>query len=408
MTNRPKIFISAYACEPNLGSEIGVGWHWVLEMSKYFNLWVLTRKSNQKNIENWLKENPLENTPHFIYFDLPPKLRFWKKGLKGVRLYYLLWQNLTDKLVRQTMEENGISVYHLLTYGNAFWPASRYGQKQVFIWGPTSVGSYIPSKFSKYYGAENQLKEAFQRFMSQTLNFNIGFKKRCRDSRLILCKTEHTLRSIPVHYRNKAIVFTDVAVQLFDTSKFQRKVFGNCINYLAVGRLESWRGFDLLIEAFAGAVKHNSNLHLDILGDGNDKGRLSFLITKFRMTNHIVLAGHVSMDEYYQFMANCDVIVNPALKEGAVTTAFDSMSFAKPLICINTGGYTRYFSTDYAIVLDMQSRDSLITNLSSAILRLTDDKLRKCLSDKIMDIRNQFTWEEKGRQIRDVILKNIE
>lgn len=45
--NKLKIFVSAYACEPGLGSEIGVGWHWVLEMSKYFELWVLTRKSNQ-------------------------------------------------------------------------------------------------------------------------------------------------------------------------------------------------------------------------------------------------------------------------------------------------------------------------------------------------------------------------
>jgi hypothetical protein len=26
---KPKIFVSAYACEPDLGSEIGVGWHWV-------------------------------------------------------------------------------------------------------------------------------------------------------------------------------------------------------------------------------------------------------------------------------------------------------------------------------------------------------------------------------------------
>ncbi len=48
-----KIFVSAYACEPNMGTEIGVGWHWTLEMSKYFEVWVLTRKSNQENIEKW-------------------------------------------------------------------------------------------------------------------------------------------------------------------------------------------------------------------------------------------------------------------------------------------------------------------------------------------------------------------
>jgi len=54
---KQKIFISAYACEPDLGSEIGVGWHWVLEMSNYFELWVLTRRSNQHTIEPWIAEH---------------------------------------------------------------------------------------------------------------------------------------------------------------------------------------------------------------------------------------------------------------------------------------------------------------------------------------------------------------
>ena len=53
-----KIFVSAYACEPDLGSEIGVGWHWVLEMSKYFDLWVLTRESNRHTIEPWIDKHP--------------------------------------------------------------------------------------------------------------------------------------------------------------------------------------------------------------------------------------------------------------------------------------------------------------------------------------------------------------
>ena len=55
---RLKIFVSAYACEPNLGSEIGVGWHWVLEMSKFFELWVLTRESNRHTIEPWIDKHP--------------------------------------------------------------------------------------------------------------------------------------------------------------------------------------------------------------------------------------------------------------------------------------------------------------------------------------------------------------
>ena len=77
-SSKIKIFVSAYACEPNLGSEIG-GMELGIEMSKYFELWVLTRKSNQNTIEVWLEENSSYKSINFIYLDLPYYLRFWKK-----------------------------------------------------------------------------------------------------------------------------------------------------------------------------------------------------------------------------------------------------------------------------------------------------------------------------------------
>lgn len=404
---RHKIFVSAYACEPGLGSEIGVGWHWVLEMSKYFDLWVLTRKSNQKNIEEWLAQNPCEHKINFVYFDLPKKLRFWKKGLRGVRTYYVLWQKLTNRTVKKTMSDNGIEIYHLLTYGNALWPVSSYGQKQQFIWGPTTVGSFVSKEFTQHYGFKNRIKESLQRLMAKTLKYNCGFERRCKDAKLILCKTEQTSKSISEKYCSKAVVFTDVAVELFDTSQYPRKKNDDIVRYLSVGRLESWRGFDLLIEAFAKAVKQNENLHLDILGKGNDKERLLLMIKKLGITNYITLTGEVSMKEYYQYMADCDVVVNPTLKEGAVTTAFDSMSFKKPLICIDTGGYTRYFNNEYAVVLDRSDRDTIIGNLCNSMLNLTQTSVRERMANEITKVRNNFTWEFKGKQIRDLILSSL-
>ena len=94
---KKKIFVSAYACEPNLGSEIGVGWRWVLEMSKYFDLWVLTRSSNKKSIEPWIEEHPQFKNIQFLYYDLPDWAKWWKKGQRGVRIYYNLWQWLSEQ-----------------------------------------------------------------------------------------------------------------------------------------------------------------------------------------------------------------------------------------------------------------------------------------------------------------------
>ncbi len=407
-SKRTKILVSAYACEPNLGSEIGVGWHWVLEMSKYFELWVLTRESNRESIETWISENPQVAAPTFIYYDLPKRWRFWKRGLRGVRLYYMLWQWLSNRLVKESMQQNGIEVYHLLTYGNALWSVSAYGQRQTFIWGPTSAGTYLPAEYTKHYGFKNRLKEAAQRLMAKTLPLNGGFKRRCRDAKLILCKTEQTLLSIPEIYRSKATLFTDVAIDLFDTSKYCSQRDDIATRYLAVGRLDSWRGFDLMIEAFARALKINPNIELVILGKGSDRERLTSIKSRLKIGDKVTLRGQVSMEEYYQSMADCDVVINPTLKEGAVTTAFDSMSFSKPLICIDTGGYTRYFNNDYAVVLNRKCRCETIDDITSAIVRLTDAALRRTFSKRIEAVRSDFIWERKGEQIRDIIQQTIE
>ncbi|MFR9566535.1 MAG: glycosyltransferase [Rikenellaceae bacterium] len=400
---RLRVFVSAYACEPSLGSEIGVGWHWVVEMSKYFDLWVLTRESNRARIECYLKAHPMAHPPHFVYYDLPRWLRFWKRGLRGVRIYYMLWQRLTNTLVRRTMKRHDIEIYHLLTYGNALWSASRYGQRQRFIWGPIGVGSYVPKEFIREYGLRDWAKETFQRLLVNTLKYNRRYINRCRDAALILCKTEQAKASIPSRYRHKAVVFTDVAVELLDTSMYAGAKCETQCRYLAVGRLEAWRGFDMMIEAFALSIGEEARLRLDILGDGTDMKRLKALISKLNLEGFVTLHGQVSMERYYRFMADCDVVINPTLKEGAVTTAFDALAFGKPLICIDTGGYTRYFDNEYSVVLKISPRPELVASIRRAILRLKEPQLRASMTRKIEAIRGNFTWERKGQLIAEVV-----
>ena len=57
-----KILISAYACEPNSGSESEIGWSWIkLHIKKRNKLYVITRKSNRKKILKKLKYNKNKN-----------------------------------------------------------------------------------------------------------------------------------------------------------------------------------------------------------------------------------------------------------------------------------------------------------------------------------------------------------
>lgn len=406
MTERLKIFISAYACEPNLGSEIGVGWHWVLEMSKYFELWVLTRESNRHSIEPWIAGHPEYGGIHWLYYDWPQWARCWKKGLRGVRTYYNIWQYCTNWIVKRTMRDNGIKVFHHLTYGNALWKVSSYGQRQFFIWGPIGGLETIPKEYSKHYGKKSQIIESIRRVAASLTTFNFGLKKRCARADLILAKTEITRGMIPQKYAAKAIQFTDVAADVanINTSAVKDNGF---TEFITVGHLDAWRGFDLAIEAVAKASETNKQIHLTIVGNGPDKERLELLIKKHGLDKLVTLTGKVPMDTYKLLMERADAVINAALKEGAVTVSFDCMAMGKPLICLDTTGYTRYFTNEYAILIPQSGRENVIRNLSNAIVRLTNISERIRLGDNARLASAKFTWEHHGKEIRDAIMNSL-
>ena len=406
MNEMKKIFVSAYACEPGLGSEIGVGWHWVLEMSRFFELWVLTRESNRGTIEPWIAEHLEYAKIHFVYFDLPHWARRWKRGMRGVRIYYMLWQWLSDGIVKRTMQENGIDTYHLLTYGNAMWPASRYGMKQRFVWGPVSAGVMLPRFLTKHFSWKSRLKEVSQRVMRWLLPLNVGFRRRCKHADLILCKTDDTIQCVPEKWRGKCVQVTDVAVERRDAERYLMPKWydDEKINYVAAGTLVGWRTMDVLIEAWINSQLSTLNSQLSIVGDGPERGRLERLVDELGVRDSVRFVGQVDMETYCSYIAQADVVVNPCFREGAVTVSFDSMAMGKPLICFDTGGYTHYFKPEYSRVIGgVKSREEAVERLARAMAELADMELIARMGAEAKRNSVMYDWEHKGIDIKELI-----
>lgn len=406
-TAQLKLFISAYACEPGKGSEIGVGWHWVLEMSRYFELWVLTRANNRTVIEAYFsKHSETGSTIHWVYYDLPNFIKRFKHQMQGVRIYYTLWQYGSNHLVKEVMEKEQIEIFHLLTYGNAIWHISSYGQKKVFIWGPTGGTDTIPGEFSRHYTMKHRLVEAVRRAVVGSLPSNPSFLKKCKNASLIFCKAESVYYTIPKAYRGKAILFTDVAME--KSPEDFRPVIrgpGSHLTFITVGRLDGWRGFDLLVEAFSRAAEEETHLTMKIIGEGAEMRHLQRQILRLGMERKIILTGQITMEQYQREMKNCDAVLNSCLKEGGVTNAFDCMTWGKPLLCVDTGGYTRNFNSQCAIILPRTGREELIENLKAGMLRLCDHGIRRSMSEAMIRQGESVTWKRKGMQIRDEIMR---
>ena len=45
------VLVNAYACSPHWGSEPGMGWNWILALSKYCELYIITEGEWRDKIE---------------------------------------------------------------------------------------------------------------------------------------------------------------------------------------------------------------------------------------------------------------------------------------------------------------------------------------------------------------------
>jgi phosphatidylinositol alpha-1,6-mannosyltransferase len=113
---------------------------------------------------------------------------------------------------------------------------------------------------------------------------------------------------------------------------------------LSVGRLVKRKGFDLLIEAVKLLKEDIPDIHLTIVGKGDEKANLERLVDKCDLERYVSVIGQVSDEELSELYARCSVFVLAHIKmkngdcEGAPTVFLEAGAYGKPVIGGVEGG----------------------------------------------------------------------
>jgi glycosyltransferase involved in cell wall biosynthesis len=100
---------------------------------------------------------------------------------------------------------------------------------------------------------------------------------------------------------------------------------------LSIGRLEPEKGFDILLPAFAELVHvRGLDLHLLILGDGEERARLEELARELEVSNRVFMPGF--QQNPYPFFAPADVLVLSSRYEGQPVALLEAMALGLPVI----------------------------------------------------------------------------
>jgi len=108
------------------------------------------------------------------------------------------------------------------------------------------------------------------------------------------------------------------------------------LRVLAIGRLTYYKGFRYLIEA-AARVK---NLHVDIVGQGEEMHNLRSLRDTFNLQSRLIFHGELSDPDLAKKMAQCDCICLPSIErtEAFGMVLLEAMYFSKATVISDVPG----------------------------------------------------------------------
>jgi glycosyltransferase involved in cell wall biosynthesis len=403
-TMRLKVLLSAYACEPRKGSEPGVGWNLARHLAEHHEVWVLTRTNNRPAIEAELARNPVPGL-HFVYHDLPPWARFWKRGQRGVQLYYYLWQISAIPLVRRLHREVGFDVLQHATFVKYWAPSALAFLKGVpFVWGPVGGGESAPLSLWPTLGLRGFLYEVARTLARFLGELDPLVRLTAQRAALALATTRETAARLARLGARRVEVMSEAALpreEIDALGKLPPPGPGP-VRFLSLGRLFAWKGSHLGITAFAKSGLKDAEYW--IVGDGPERRRLQALARRLGVAERVHFLGHLPREEVLRLLAQAHALVHPSLHDSGGWVCLEAMAAGRPVICLDLGGPAMQVTEKTGFKIPARTPAQAVHDLAKAMRRLASDPdAVRSLGERGKErVREAFLWEARAQEISHV------
>ena len=395
-----KVLLSAYYCEPGIGGEAAVGWNWALQIHRFCDVWVLTQEAGHRGIEAFLARESLPRA-RFVYLDLPPWAAFLNKVGWGAPLHYYLWQLAAYFAGRRLHRRIGFDLVHHVTMGRYWMPSFLALLPIPFIWGPVGGGESAPRAFcwtSSLRGNIFELARDVARKMGECDPF---VRHAARKATLALATTEQTAARLRILGARDVMVHPQ-----FGMTREERRSFRllpirrqGAFRLISIGRLVPMKGFHLGLRAFARVHAIYPDCEYWIINEGPEMNHLKALARRLGVENKVTFWGRLpTLQEVYRKLANCDVLLHPALHEAFGNVCLEAMAIGRPVICLDLGGPALQVTEETGIKVKASTLDEVVADLAKAILRLAEDpELGVRMGEASRQrVKEHFGWVSKG------------
>jgi glycosyltransferase involved in cell wall biosynthesis len=182
----------------------------------------------------------------------------------------------------------------------------------------------------------------------------------------------------------------DAARQMCSIAMGERLVF-------CVGRLEIFKGHDVLLDAWVDVVRNHPEKRLVIAGSGSCLENLQQQAATLGIEKSVLFIGHLSAPEVHQWMAAADLFVLPSRSEPFGIVLLEAMAHGLPVVASNVGGIPEVVPTGRDVRLVAPNN---INELSVAMQEMGERDFSFSQSNRLHAM--QFAWDLQVERFESV------
>lgn len=396
-----KILLSAYACEPNKGSELGNGWNWASMLAKSGHQIVLfTRGYCRSEIDGAILSQNLNIEP--IYVDTPKIIKKIFKGQIGVFIDYYAWQYIAYRIAKNSGIE--VDVIHHATWGSLHGGSLMYKLGKPMIFGPIGGGQVAPKSFIKYFGKQIPL-ELIRSFVTKNiLPFLPLTRQLIKRSSVVLTTNEDTRRIVNKIHPHKAIMFIDTGIdEKFAEGRLaiRKKDSGN-IKVMWIGRLMPRKALLLAIEAMS---RTHAGIEFTIIGDGEQGVNVEKWISENNLEHRCAWMRQIPWEDVKIQYGQHDMLLFTSLRDSCPAQLLEAMSFGLPIVMLDHQGGAELVPDSASIKIKVDNPQNVIQRLAEAVDKLAIDyELRESMKHSALEASKLYNWKTKVEKMENIML----
>ncbi len=379
MRRRLKVLVSAYACNPYLGSEKGVGWGWVNAIGEHHDLWVLTGDIHKNDIEGEIATDR-ERYRNIRFYYIPRKrwLKLEKLWPPAYLWTYRLWQRAAYRLGAVLHAEVGFDLVHLVTYVGFRVPGYLWKLDIPFVWGPIGGLETTPWRFLPvlglrgclYYACRNIITSLQKRFLTLPKK---AFRKA---NHAIIAATAGIRREILRWYGYDSEVICEIVPPRDVATDHAVRKPDEALRIAWSGLHLPGKALPLLLKALAD-LEGCVDWELDILGNGPSTARWQKVARELGVHGQCRWHGWVPRKEALALMRRAHLFVITSVKDLTSTVLLEALSQGVPVVCPNHCGFPDIVTPECGIIVDMRNPRQMAKDTAAAIMTLARDESRR-------------------------------